>query len=165
MELRSKTTVNLGYEILELQRAVRRIVTASLRGEETGVTFQFVLRFLSEGDSRASRLAERLGVGAPVISRHIADLEEQGYVVRSKDPSDGRAHLLAITTSGADRLQQIDERQKAALMECLSDWNDEDAGNTARILQRLNETLAGPRRASGALGLDEQPKHQRRAQK
>jgi DNA-binding MarR family transcriptional regulator len=149
MELASNTAANLSYEIFDLQRAVRRIVTASLRGEETGVALQFVLRFVSEGDSRASRLADRLGVSAPVLSRHISDLEEQGYVVRRKDPSDGRAQLVALTSSGADRLRHIDERRTAALLECLRDWSEEDAGNTARVLQTLNETLAASGRANG----------------
>jgi DNA-binding MarR family transcriptional regulator len=139
----------LGYEVFGLQRAVRRIVTASLRGEETGVAHQFVRRFVSEGDSRASRLAERLGVSAPVLSRHIADLEEQGYVVRRKDPSDGRAQLVSLTSSGADRLRHIDERRTAALLECLRDWSEEDAGHTARILQTLTEALIASGRTSG----------------
>ncbi|ALV41882.1 ArsR family transcriptional regulator [Pseudarthrobacter sulfonivorans] len=142
MELTSNTAANLGHEIFGLQRAVRRIVAASQRAEETGVALQFVLRFVSEGDSRAARLAERLGVGAPVLSRYIAELEEQGYVFRRKDPSDGRARLVALTSLGADKLRHIDERRAAALMECLGAWSEEDAGNTARILQTLNETLA-----------------------
>lgn len=149
MGLTANTAAKLGHEIFGLQRAVRRIVAASQRVDETGVALQFVLQLVSEGDSRAARLAERLGVGAPVLSRYIAELEQQGYVVRRKDPSDGRARLVALTSSGVDMLRRVDERRAAALMECLGAWSEEDAGNTARILQTLNETLVASGRASG----------------
>ena len=77
------------------------------------MALQGVLRFVGEGESRATALAERLGVSAPVLSRHIAELEEQGYVVRRPDPEDGRAQLIALSAAGVEKLRAIEDQRAA----------------------------------------------------
>lgn len=150
MAVAPDTAADLVYQIFDLQRAVRCIATANVRGQDTGVALQGVLRFVGEGESRATRLAERLGVSAPVLSRHIAELEEQGYVVRRQDPDDGRAQLVALTPSGIEKLRDIEEQRTAVLQDYLRDWSEEDAGNTATTLRRLTESLKNSARATAA---------------
>ena len=77
---------------------------AALRGDRPhGAQFrtsewrvQGVMRFIGEGETRATHLATRLGVSAPVLSRHIADLEELGLVVRRPDPADGQCATSGV---------------------------------------------------------------------
>ncbi|MGY4541508.1 DNA-binding MarR family transcriptional regulator [Arthrobacter sp. UYNi723] len=141
MAVAPDTAADLVYRIFDLQRVVRCVAAASFRGQDTGVALQGVLRFVGEGESRATQLAERLGVSAPVLSRHIADLEELGYVSRRQDPDDGRAQLVALSPAGAEKLRKIEERRTATLQDYLSDWSQEDAEDTARILTKLSESL------------------------
>ncbi|MDF2050174.1 MarR family transcriptional regulator [Arthrobacter sp. Cr_A7] len=150
MAVAPDTAADLVYQIFDLQRAVRCIATASARGQDTGVALQGVLRFVGEGESRATKLAERLGVSAPVLSRHIADLEEQGFVVRRQDPDDGRAQLVALTPSGAEKLRHIEEQRTAVLQDYLRDWSEEDVGTTAKTLHKLTESLKTSARATAA---------------
>lgn len=150
MTVTTSTAAALVYEIFELQRAVRCIAVSAAHGEETGLAVQYVLRLVGEGESRATRLAERLGIGAPVLSRHIAELEEQGFVIRTKDPKDGRAQILALTPAGAERLRRIEEQRIAILQERLRGWNDEDAGNTAKFLHTLTKSLTSRGNATAA---------------
>ncbi|WAH97415.1 MarR family winged helix-turn-helix transcriptional regulator [Arthrobacter sp. MMS18-M83] len=150
MALASDTAADLVYRILDLQRVVKCAAAASVRGNVAGVAVHGVLKFVGEGESRATQLAERLGVSAPVLSRHIADLEEQGYVIRRQDPDDGRAQLLALTDSGAEKLGQIEARRTATLQEYLQDWSQEDAEATAKTLKKLAESLKDSARAKSA---------------
>jgi DNA-binding MarR family transcriptional regulator len=150
MAVTPDTAADLVYQIFDLQRAVRCIATANVRGQDTGVALQGVLRFVGEGETRATRLAERLGVSAPVLSRHIADLEEHGLVVRRQDPDDGRAQLVALTPLGAEKLRHIEEERTTVLQDYLRDWSEEDAGTTARILHKLTESLKQSARATAA---------------
>ncbi|MGK3956397.1 MarR family winged helix-turn-helix transcriptional regulator [Arthrobacter sp. R4] len=137
----ANVTAALVYELLGVQRALRRIDTASLRGEGLGVALHFVLRSISDGECRATQLAGRLGVGAPVLSRQIAELEVQGFVVRRKDPNDGRAHLLALTPAGKDKLRYEQTQRSALFQECLGEWSDSDAADAAKALRQLTESL------------------------
>ena len=141
MVLAARTAGQLADEILDLQRAVRCIALTGPRGDDMGVAHQFVLRLVGEGETRASRLAQRIGVGAPVLSRHITNLEDRGYLVRKRDSHDGRVQLLAITTAGVERLRKIDRQLATTLEEHLYDWSEQEASNTARTLQKLTEAL------------------------
>ena len=150
MSVAPDTAAELVYQIFDLQRAVRCVAAASLRGQETGIALQGVLRFVGEGETRATTLAERLGVSAPVLSRHIAELEEQGYVIRRQDPDDGRAQLVALTAEGAGKLRRIEEQRTAALQDYLREWSQEDAEDTAKTLRKLTESLKQSARAKAA---------------
>ena len=150
MSVESNAAAKLVYQIFDLQRAVRCVAAASLRGQDPGVALQGVLRFVGEGESRATHLAERLGVSAPVLSRHIAELEEQGYVVRRQDPEDGRAQLIALSASGTQKLRAIEEQRTATIRDLLQDWSQDDVELTARTLEKLAESLRTSARAKTA---------------
>lgn len=150
MPLTPETASSLVHEIFDLQRAVRCVAAATLYGEGTSAALHVVLRLIAEGECRATRLAQRLGVGAPVLSRQIAELVEQGLVVRRKDPADGRAQLVALTPSGADKLQRLEGRRSAVFQKSLRDWNEDDAVSARKALQRLTESL---KKTAGAPGL------------
>ena len=150
MSVESNAAARLVYQIFDLQRAVRCVAAASLRGQDTGVALQGVLRFVGEGESRATHLAERLGVSAPVLSRHIADLEEHGYVVRRPDPEDGRAQLIALSAAGTEKLRVIEDQRTATIQDLLRDWSQDDVELTARTLEKLAESLRTSARATPA---------------
>ena len=150
MSVAPSTAANLVYQIFDLQRAVRCVAAINIRGQDTGVAQQGVLRFVGEGESRATHLAERLGVSAPVLSRHIAELEELGLVVRRPDPEDGRAQLIALSASGVEKLRSIEDQRTSALQGLLQDWTEGDAEETARTLKKLAESLRTTARAKTA---------------
>jgi DNA-binding MarR family transcriptional regulator len=150
LSVESIAAAELVYQIFDLQRAVRCVAAASMRGQDTGVALQGVLRFVGEGESRATHLAERLGVSAPVLSRHIAELEEHGYVLRRPDPEDGRAQLIALSASGAEKLRRIEDQRTATLQGLLQDWSEDDVELTARTLKKLAESLRNSARATTA---------------
>ncbi|MET4589653.1 MarR family winged helix-turn-helix transcriptional regulator [Arthrobacter sp. 754] len=160
MAVAPDTAADLVSRIFDLQRVVRCVANASFRGMDTGVALQGVLRFVGEGEARATHLAERLGVSAPVLSRHIADLEMQGYVIRRQDPDDGRAQLVALSPAGVDKLRQIEQHRTATLQDYLSNWSQGDAEDTARTLARLTESLKHSARATatGPITMTQTPK-------
>jgi DNA-binding MarR family transcriptional regulator len=150
MSVQPNTAADLVYRIFDLQRAVRCVAAVNVRGQDTGVALQGVLRFVGEGESRATQLAERLGVSAPVLSRHIAELAEQGFVVRRPDPLDGRAQLIALSASGVEKLRSIEDQRISTLQGLLQDWTEGDAEETARTLKKLAESLRTAARATSA---------------
>jgi DNA-binding MarR family transcriptional regulator len=141
MAVSSETAAALVREIFDLHRAVRCVAASISRREGMSVALHFVLRLVGEGECRATALAARLGIGAPVLSRHIAELEEQGLISRKKDPEDGRAQLVAITAMGLDTLRNLEARRSSAFQDHLWNWDEENAQNAAETLHQLTQSL------------------------
>lgn len=151
MSVASGTATDLVYRIFDLQRVLRCIVSSNVaRDSKVGFALQGVLRFIGEGESRATNLAARLGVSPPVLSRHIAELEELGLVVRRPDPADGRAQLVALSEEGAQQVRDFEEYRSARLRDYLAEWSEEDALEAGHVLQKLTESLNHSIRAKAA---------------
>ena len=61
-----------------------------------------VFRFIHEGGSRLTDLAESSGLSKQAVGEVVDDLEKLGYVERARDPEDGRAKVIRLTGRGAD---------------------------------------------------------------
>ena len=126
MSVAPNAAAKLVYQIFDLQRAVRCVATLNLRGQDTGVALQGVLRFVGEGESRATHLAERLGVSAPGPQPAHRRTEEQGYVVRRPDPEDGRAQLIALSPTGVEKLRCDRGPPHSHAAGTSADWSEDD---------------------------------------
>ena len=61
-----------------------------------------VFRFIHQGGSRLTELAESSGLSKQAVGEVVDDLEKLGYVERAQDPQDGRAKVIRLTETGAD---------------------------------------------------------------
>jgi len=157
MSVAPATAAELVSQIFDLQRALRCVTIANSKGQDTGIALQGVLKFIGEGETRAANLAERLGVSPPVLSRHVAELAEAGLVVRTQDPDDGRAQLLALSPLGEERLAELVRHRAETLQGYLGDWNEDDAAATGAMLGKLTASLKNSLRARAA-GTTNEPK-------
>ena len=67
------------------------------------------------GPMRASALAEAEDIAPASITRIVNALEAAGFVVRTSDPSDGRAHMVALTDQGRALIETGTEVKTSAL--------------------------------------------------
>ena len=116
---------------VHLSRALRRTrvgaeLVAELRSALSVVVF--------EGPLRMSDLAMHEQLGAAAITRSVDILARRGLVRRLRDPSDGRARLIAATAKGKSMVLQ---------------GRDERAQRIREALKRLPASSA--RRIAGAL--------------
>jgi DNA-binding MarR family transcriptional regulator len=91
------------------------------------------------GPLSPSELAEIERIKRPTVTRIVRHLEEGGLVERVKDPLDGRASILTITTEGRALLKRLRERKTAYVAKRLSSMDAEDR----RTLERAAELLEG----------------------
>ncbi|MBB5642684.1 MarR family winged helix-turn-helix transcriptional regulator [Cryobacterium roopkundense] len=98
-----------------------------------------ILRLLARsGPTHAGAVANLLAVDKSVISRHTKPLCELGLVETQPDPSDGRAHYLAITPLAIAKLEELRAGDTAIVHRRLSSWSVSDLHELARLLAQLN---------------------------
>lgn len=100
-----------------------------------------VLTVLSRsGPRQQGCLAEDMEVDKAMMSRTIKQLEVLGLVVRSIDPRDGRALLVAMTDEARERFTTNLADARRVLHDKLADWEPGEVRRFTGLLAKLNES-------------------------
>ena len=94
------------------------------------------------GPLTPSGVAEIERVRRPTATRMVARLEEEGLVLRTTDPGDGRVSLVSTSPAGRTLLKKVRGRKNAYLARRLRELSDDEAADLERaaaILERLLE--------------------------
>lgn len=91
--------------------------------------------------TRASDLAELLGVGRGTMSRQVARLERMGLLDRSADPHDSRSQPLVLTAEGERRLAHARAGRQEYVRAALAAWRPDELAQLADLVARLNDDL------------------------
>jgi DNA-binding MarR family transcriptional regulator len=140
MAVEAQTVRALIHSVFDLQRTLRCLAHEH-KSTHVGSAEAGVLRMIGEFGGRAVDIAEKLSVSAPVLSRHIAELQERGLVARRPDPEDRRAQLLELTEAGKARLAEVEEARIALILELLEDWDEAEAAACTSSIRRLIDAM------------------------
>jgi DNA-binding MarR family transcriptional regulator len=94
------------------------------------------------GPLSPSRLAEIERVRRPTATRTVARLEDEGLVLRSTDPADGRVSVVHVSSAGRTLLKRVRSRKNAYLARRLRELSPAEVADLERaaaILERLLE--------------------------
>ena len=130
--------VHLRLVITRTARRLRTEASAGL-GPSLGAALATIERF---GPLTPSEVADREGIQRPSATRLVARLEEEGLVVRQRDPHDGRSFRVAATEAGAAHLAEVRSRKDAFLAERIAVLDPEERAvldRAADLLERLLE--------------------------
>jgi len=99
--------------IMRVQQVLLSRVEAILR--PLGLTFAryevlMLLRFSRKGSLPVGKIGERLQVHPASVTNAVQRLEQDGFVVRSVNPADGRSVLAEITSSGREVANEATDR-------------------------------------------------------
>jgi biotin operon repressor len=73
------------------------------RSLEIGKRLDDVLRLIRTGRYSAPKLAEKINVSIPTISRCVTALREKGHDIRAEKHGDGWRYVLAGKTNGSPK--------------------------------------------------------------
>lgn len=130
--------------IMRVQQVLLSRVEAVLR--PWGVTFaRFevlrLLGFTRAGTLPIGKIGERLQVHAASVTNAVGRLEEDGYVTRAANPTDGRSVLVTITETG-----------RKLVDECTLALNEQVFTALPLTADHQREVVAGLREARRAFG-------------
>lgn len=97
-----------------------------------------VLAILPDHGVRAVDVARRLGMTKQAVGQVLQELEEQGLVERTRDPSDRRARLVRLTAGG----RALVDHGEDALRAREDAWADELGVSRLLRLRRTLDELA-----------------------
>ncbi len=89
------------------------------------------------GPLRLAELAQLELVSAPSATRFVTELESRGLVVRSADPSDGRAFLIAATAAGTAKVLEARSARAKLITELCSRLSDADSAALAAAVPAI----------------------------
>ncbi len=91
-----------------------------------------------------ARIAERLGISAPAISRALEGLVRQGFLERRDSDEDRRVRLVAITTAGRDLAEELAALRRAQLDRFVAALDPDQRDLLAAALGALDPPSKGP---------------------
>lgn len=142
---RARSLLRLEQEVGVLFRRVRRVVGDRARAVHPDLqpAAYLLLSHLHEhGPMRASGLSELFSVDKGAVSRQVQHLVDLGLVDRTPDPEDGRATLVSVSPSGAERLADVVAHRRRTLDERLAEWSQADLDHLADVLASYNTALS-----------------------
>ncbi|WP_159612594.1 MarR family winged helix-turn-helix transcriptional regulator [Glutamicibacter sp. JC586] len=93
---------------------------------------------IREDAQQQGALAEKLRLDKATISRLVQQLEALSLVVRTQDPSDGRAQLVSATDEARQKWRDSGNTLRQELRKQLTEWEETDLQNFGKLLHRLN---------------------------
>ena len=142
---RAATEEQLATEVSTLLRLIHPMKAAAARDSGAGLgpdrSAMLLLFPLTEGPQRPGALAELCHADPSTISRQVAELVRRDLVRRERDPSDGRANLLAITDAGREVCERVRTLRRELLAAAVAAWTDAELDTFAGLLSRFNGAL------------------------
>jgi DNA-binding MarR family transcriptional regulator len=120
---------HIGRTILQAYRAFanQSVVKLRERGyEQINLAHTSLLANLDPEGTSIAVLAERAGMTKQSMRQLAIDLEEKGYVKRTIDLQDKRAHPIAFTDTGWQLMQDVQEIKQQMQSECLALLEEEN---------------------------------------
>jgi DNA-binding MarR family transcriptional regulator len=146
-----------------LHRTLSKLFSILRRGDPNGATtgeltlaqLSILVTLLDQGPIRMTELAAHERVRTPTTTVAIRRLEKIGLVKRTRDPSDLRAVLVAITPQGLAVHRESLANRRAVLATMLSGLSEAELETLTQALAPL-ERLAGYESALDAVAAPEQ---------
>ncbi len=127
-------------EVLEEQHRQHGLVRRKHHGGEARQ--EHLLHMLQHHPAiHQKELAEKMHVRPQSLGEMLAKLEENGLIARKKDPSDGRATLVELTSAGETAEREHHEQVLKDIARRYDDLSEEELSEYLRLTKKINATL------------------------
>ena len=132
----------IGLQLAHSAKHVGRAFNDALAGVGGSMPTWFILTNLKGDEWRTQHeLARALHIEGPTLTRHLDGLEEEGLVVRRRDPHDRRAVSVELTEAGRAKHAYMLRAVQAFNRRLLSGLSDSEIDELQVLLARLEQNV------------------------
>ncbi len=135
----TEAAAHLRLVITRTARRMRQQAGSELRASSASALTTVELH----GPLTPSELADIERVKRPTATRILRGLEDEGLVVRTPDPKDGRSALISLSGEGRERLRRLRQRKNAYLARRMRDLEPDEVETLERAAAILERMLEG----------------------
>jgi MarR family transcriptional regulator for hemolysin len=132
----------IGLQLAHSAKHVGRAFNDALAEVGGSVPTWFILTNLKGDEWRTQHeLARALRIEGPTLTRHLDGLEEEGLVVRRRDPHDRRAVSVELTEAGRAKHAEMLRAVQAFNRRLLAGLNEGEIDELRTLLGRLEQNV------------------------
>ncbi|MGO9876586.1 MAG: MarR family winged helix-turn-helix transcriptional regulator [Acidimicrobiia bacterium] len=129
-------------ELAVLTRALERLQRRSEIYKDLDRASYLIARTLATtGPISINRLASTLGLDATTVTRQVATMHANRFVLRRADPTDGRVSLVSLSEKGRRTMLGVQLGRKQRIKTLLSQWTAPDRLELGRLLAKFNKAV------------------------
>jgi MarR family transcriptional regulator, transcriptional regulator for hemolysin len=134
----------IGRQLARTAKLVSRAFEQELALAGGSLSAWLILLSLKSRSWRTQReLAEALGIEGPTLTHHLAGLEREGLVLRSRDPENRRVQRVELTEAGDAAFHRLRRAASSFDERLRSGLDDEQIKQLRELLARLLLNLPG----------------------
>lgn len=128
----------IGYKVYDAQRLIHRTLEVALKKHDlTPGQWNLMNQLDRAGALSQKALAERTRKEQATITRYLDTLERKGFIVRTRDTNDRRAHVITLTDQARDLLKQVEPLAEDAAEKLITDIDQDEIDTFLAVLERL----------------------------
>jgi MarR family transcriptional regulator, transcriptional regulator for hemolysin len=132
----------IGLQLAHSAKHVGRAFNDALAEVGGSVPTWFILTNLKGDEWRTQHeLARALRIEGPTLTRHLDGLEEEGLVVRRRDPHDRRAVRVELTEAGRAKHAEMLRAVQAFNRRLLAGLSEAEIDELRKLLGRLEQNV------------------------
>ena len=138
----ANSTDQLGPDLLAVLARLNRWATSQARLDVSAAQARLLAGIEQAGPARTSDLARQDSSSQPTITAQLQRAEQEGWVRRTADPSDGRASLVELTDAGRAVLRDVRRARAEALAPRLAALDEADRDVLTQAIAVVERLLA-----------------------
>jgi DNA-binding MarR family transcriptional regulator len=103
----------------------------------------FIVQGLLAGDTTVTELAERLGITVQAVSKTVLEMEQFGYIERTRSAADGRAWTLALSKRGQASVAESRRARFAVMRDLEKKLGKKQTREAIRALRAVADQFGG----------------------
>jgi DNA-binding MarR family transcriptional regulator len=129
-----------GMLLVKLGRAVERRFTEALKPSKLTPKHLGVLFEVRARSTTQQALCDSIGLDPSKLVGLLNDLEDEGLLVRRRDPADRRRHIVEVSKEGRARLAKAERAAKEVEEELFAGLDEDERRALHTLLARVADT-------------------------